>query len=199
MVSAAAAAARSGRSGFAARKAPVRALSIQPAPVTRQSMSLPPCTRRTCSPSVTRSVSPVCKTTAPVCFARRRAFSPSPSGRSAVSTPRSPVSPVRRARISLRLPRMTVGSASRSSSPAVSRRKPEAPTPTGSSTMGLSAAEAAFPASSMASFLEVLRVPRFSTTASAMAAICAVSSGASAMMGDAPAASSRLAQSLAVT
>ena len=94
---------------------------------------------------------------------------------------------------------MTVNRTSRSSRRAVSRRKREAPTPTGSSTTGMPRALAVRPQASSAGMVVRCSVPRFSTSPAARAVISGASSGSSAMMGEAPQASSRLAQSLAVT
>ena len=78
-------------------------------------------------------------------------------------------------------------------------RRAEAPAPTGSSTTGMPIRLAWWPLFTIASSLRGLSIPRFSTSARQAAVISAPSSGTSAMMGLAPAASSTLAQSLMVT
>ena len=79
-----------------------------------------------------------------------------------------------------------------------SRHSP-APTPTGSSTTGLPERFDCSRQMRAAAYFSREGVPRFSTVASAMRVISSISSGASAIMGLAPQASRRFAQSLAVT
>ena len=204
MAQTAAAAASSGQSGLAAAKAPARQESWHPVPVTSPIMGWPLRMQKTCCPSLTRSTAPLMAATAPVRRAKSRTSAQQPSRLSrvtvwAASTPWAPPWPRARASISERLPRMTVNRTSRSSCRAVSVRRREAPAPTGSSTTGMPRALAVLPQATMAGMVPRCRVPRFSTSPAAWAVISGASSGSSAIMGEAPQASSRLAQSLAVT
>ena len=94
---------------------------------------------------------------------------------------------------------MTANRTPASSCRAAPARKAEAPAPTGSNTTGTPIALACRPAASMAGTRPACRVPRLRVSPRLREVISAASSGASAMMGEAPAASRMLAQSLAVT
>ena len=94
---------------------------------------------------------------------------------------------------------MAVNFASPSMRRAASMRRSEPPTPTGSSTAGMPSSAAFFAANAMPSSRRALGVPSLTASPAQADVICAVSCGSSAMMGGAPQASSRLAQSLAVT
>ena len=79
------------------------------------------------------------------------------------------------------------------------KRQRLAPIPTGSSTVGCPRAEAARPQARHSRIFSSSGVPVLRTEAADAAVISSASGRAWAMMGLAPAASSRLAQSLAVT
>ena len=86
-----------------------------------------------------------------------------------------------------------------SSSAVRSSRQGLAPTPTGSSTTGRPSLAASLPHSMQTWNFSSSGVPVFKTVAALAAVTSAISSGAWAIMGLAPAARARLAQSLAVT
>ena len=115
------------------------------------------------------------------------------------STPLVVPIPSARYAISEILPLMTSKRTSRSNIAAVSLRKREAPTPTGSNTTGRPSLLASFPAASMDCTVRSLSVPMFSTSAEQCPTICSTSRKSSAMMGEPPKASVMLAQSLTVT
>ena len=80
-----------------------------------------------------------------------------------------------------------------------SRRQGLAPTPTGSIISGWASAAAALPQRRQSAKRRASGVPVFSTVAALAAVMAADSSGACAMMGLAPMASVKLAQSVAET
>ena len=75
----------------------------------------------------------------------------------------------------------------------------DAPAPTGSSTTGTPARLALCPAKIMESTVRAFSVPMFNTSACAMAAISPASAASSAIIGDAPTASTMFATSFTVT
>ncbi|MNN46454.1 hypothetical protein D3C81_1608360 [compost metagenome] len=97
------------------------------------------------------------------------------------------------------LPLRAVSLISRVSLAVTSVRKAVAPAPTGSSTTGTPCRLADLPASSMDSMTYSFSVPIFRTTAADICATSAASSWESAMNGEAPSASSPLAEKLATT
>ena len=101
--------------------------------------------------------------------------------------------------ISEMLPRMTVNFTSRSRRLAVSVRSWEAPAPTGSSTTGCPSRLAFFPASSMLVMVRLFRVPMLMFRPPQLVVMSSTSAASSAMMGEAPQASTMLAQSFTVT
>ena len=103
------------------------------------------------------------------------------------STPLVVPIPSARYAISEILPLMTSKRTSRSNIAAVSLRKREAPTPTGSNTTGRPSLLASFPAASMDCTVRSLSVPMFSTSAEQCPTICSTSRKSSAIMnGDTP-------------
>ena len=202
----------------AARAAASMPSSIQPLPVIRLIMGWPFSTSRKARPSVIRSLGPVMTTRHPAARARRPAclkasccslrhwersastpFSRGIEGLSGFKSRFSSKIRFAKAVISETFPRMAVQGISSKSWTAASIRKGEAPTPTGSSTMGWPSRAAVFPALFMAAREESLKVPRFITMAWLRAAISFASPSWSAIMGEAPAASRRFATSRAVT
>ena len=92
-----------------------------------------------------------------------------------------------------------MGFISRSSRRAVSVRRWDAPAPTGSSTTGRPSRWAVWPARSMEGMVRLFRVPMFRFSPAHREVMSSTSAASSAMMGDAPQASTMLAQSLTVT
>ena len=157
-------------------------------------------------PSATMSMAPVTAMTAPVRAAKDLAKATARSRVSSVilsdasaSTPLVVPLPTASVRISEMLPRMTVGFISRSSRRAVSVRRWDAPAPTGSSTTGRPSRWAVWPARSMEGMVRLFRVPMFRFSPAHREVMSSTSAASSAMMGDAPQASTMLAQSLTVT
>ena len=180
----------------------MRQESIQPEPVTWPIIACPLAMVKERFPSVMMSFFPVTTTTAPLWRARSMAKFLVSMGLCAVmaaSTPAHSVFVPAIAAISETLPRIAVTRMLLRSRPIPSCRNAEAPAPTGSKTTGSPNSLARFPANSMAENLSGLGVPKLSTRLSLLPVISAASSGASAMIGDAPMASSTLAQSVAVT
>src|SRR5690606_5023072 len=114
------------------------------------------------------------------------------------STPRAPAPAPANARISEALPRTTVG-LSVTSSRASSVRIGKLPTPTGSSTHGVAASDAACAASTIASRCSADGVPRLISTAPADRASKPASPGISTIAGLAPTARTALATRFVVT
>ena len=115
------------------------------------------------------------------------------------STPRISASTPTSVAISPAFPRSTVTSTSSRIRRAVSVLYEVAPTPTGSSTTGISRSLAARPAASIASTQCGESVPMLSTSAPAYATISSTSSRAWAITGRAPSASVALAVSFMAT
>lgn len=101
--------------------------------------------------------------------------------------------------ISEMLPRITVNFTSLSRRKAVSVRRRDAPAPTGSSTTGWPSWFAFLPASSMLVMVRLFRVPMLMFRPPQMVVMSSTSAASSAMMGEAPQASTMLAQSFTVT
>ena len=204
MVAAAAQAAAKGWPGMAPQNAPMRAVSIQPLPVTRDMVAQPLWSRMVSLPSVSTSMGPETATTAPVCTAsalaeatvRGRVFSVIWSA-SLTSTPLPAARRWARARISDALPRMTANCTASSSRADSARRRLVLPAPTGSKTTGLPARLAACPPKIMDSTLSM--APRLHSRALAAAAVSCTSRMSEAMVGEPPTARRMLAQSLTVT
>ena len=179
---------------------------MQPAPVMRPMSALPLRMAKACSASATTSMAPVMATTALVFAAKARANAalaaklPSVTASSGhTSTPRVEAAPPASAFTSDMLPRMTDTSSRSSKSPAVFVRSADAPTPTGSSTMGCPSSPARSPAANMPAMERSSSVPMLSVSPPQMVWISRTSAGSWLMMGLAPMASSAFAQSFTVT
>ena len=151
-------------------------------------------------------MAPVIAITAPASFANAFANATASSRfsfvtRSAISASTPFVVPVPTASVLISeiFPRTTANFTSLKSVFAVSVLSVEAPTPTGSSTVGWPSSFARFPAIFMDSIVRLFKVPILILRPAQIVWISATSSASSAMIGDAPQARTIFAQSLTVT